>query len=48
MQVLNNFMYENAMTSVRVPAADVATNQCIAFANDFDRKAFIAQVKAMR
>jgi NitT/TauT family transport system substrate-binding protein len=47
MQILTNFMYDNGLTTVRVPAADVATNQFIDYANDFDHKAFIAQVKAM-
>jgi NitT/TauT family transport system substrate-binding protein len=47
MQVLDNFMYDNAMTSIRVPATAIATNQFIDFANDFDRAAFIAKVKAM-
>jgi hypothetical protein len=47
MQVLDNFMYDNGMTSVRVPASAIATNQFIAYANDFDHKAFIARVKAM-
>jgi NitT/TauT family transport system substrate-binding protein len=47
MQVLDNFMYDNGMTSIRVPAAAIATNQFIAYANDFDHKAFIARVRAM-
>jgi NitT/TauT family transport system substrate-binding protein len=47
MQVLDNFMYDNAMTSIRVPASAIVTNQFIDYANDFDHKAFIARVKAM-
>jgi len=35
------------LTSALVPAAAIVTNQFIAFANDFDKKAWIAQVKAM-
>jgi NitT/TauT family transport system substrate-binding protein len=47
MQVLDNFMYDNGMTSIRVPADAIVTNQFIDYANDFDHKAFIAKVKAM-
>ncbi len=48
MGVLSQFMYDNGLASVRVPASAVVTNQFITYANDFDHKAFIAKVKAMR
>jgi hypothetical protein len=41
-------LYDSGRTSVLVPAAAVATNQFVAFANGFDKKAWIATVKAMR
>jgi NitT/TauT family transport system substrate-binding protein len=47
LQVLANFMYENGLTSIRVPASSIVTTQFEAYANDFDHKAFIARVKAM-
>lgn len=42
------FMYAAGLTSQLVPAAAVVTGRFIAFANDFDKKALIAQAKAMR
>jgi NitT/TauT family transport system substrate-binding protein len=48
MRVLAQFMYDNGLTSVVVPAASVVTDQFIGYANDFDHKAFIEQAKAMR
>ena len=39
---------EGGMTSARVPAAAIVTNQLIPFANDFDRRAWIAAVKRMK
>jgi NitT/TauT family transport system substrate-binding protein len=41
-------LYDMGRTSVLVPASAVATNQFIAYANDFDKKAWIAEVKRMR
>jgi NitT/TauT family transport system substrate-binding protein len=38
----------NGLTSTVVPASAVVTNQFIAYANDFDKKAWIAEVKKMR
>ncbi len=42
------YMYQGGLTHVLVPAAEVITNQFIAYANDFDKKAFIARAKAAR
>jgi NitT/TauT family transport system substrate-binding protein len=47
LQVLTNFMYDNGMTSVRVPLSAIVTTQFEGYANDFDHKAFIERVKAM-
>jgi hypothetical protein len=46
--VLAKFMYDNGLTAQIVPAQAIATNQFIPYANDFDHRAFIARVKAMR
>ena len=46
--IYNTFFYNAGLTSTLVPAAAVVTNQFIPYANDFDRKAWIADVKAMR
>jgi NitT/TauT family transport system substrate-binding protein len=43
----SSFLATNGYTSQVVPAAAVVTNQFIAYANDFDHKAFIARVKRM-
>ena len=42
------FMYNSGLTKALVPASAVATDQFTAFANDFDRKAVVAQAKATR
>jgi NitT/TauT family transport system substrate-binding protein len=42
------FMYDNGLTTVRVPPQAVTTDRFIAYANDFDHRAFIARAKAMR
>jgi hypothetical protein len=36
------------LTSALVPAQEIVTNQFVAYANDFDKKAWIAEVKRMR
>jgi NitT/TauT family transport system substrate-binding protein len=41
------FFYDNGLTSTLVPAQDIVTNQLVAFANDFDKKAWIAEVRRM-
>jgi NitT/TauT family transport system substrate-binding protein len=41
-------LFEMGRTTVLVPAPAVATNQFIPYANDFDKKAWIAEVKRMR
>jgi NitT/TauT family transport system substrate-binding protein len=41
------FFYDAGLTKTLVPAADIMTDQFIAFANDFDHKAWIATVKRM-
>jgi len=41
-------LYDSGRTSVLVPATAVATNQFVAFANGFDKKAWVAEVKRMR
>jgi NitT/TauT family transport system substrate-binding protein len=46
--VYARFLYDNGLTSQLVPASAVVTNRFIAFANDFDHRALIAQVKALR
>jgi NitT/TauT family transport system substrate-binding protein len=46
-KVLAKFMYDNGLTKAPVPASAIVTNEFIPYANDFDRKALIAQVKAM-
>jgi NitT/TauT family transport system substrate-binding protein len=46
--VYTKFFADNGMTTHQVPASALVTNQFIAFANDFDHKAFIAQAKAMK
>jgi NitT/TauT family transport system substrate-binding protein len=42
------FLYGKGLTKTLVPASDLATEQFITYANDFDKKAWIAQAKAMR
>lgn len=41
------FLHDTGWTSTLVPAASIVTNQFIAYANDFDKKAWIAEVKRM-
>jgi NitT/TauT family transport system substrate-binding protein len=48
MGFLANFLYQNGLTKELVPVSALVTDQFIAFANDFDHKAFIAQAKAMK
>jgi hypothetical protein len=47
-QLYCQFMYNAGLTPALVPASAVITNQFIPFANNFDKKAWIAEVKAMR
>jgi NitT/TauT family transport system substrate-binding protein len=47
MGFLANFLYQNGLTTQLVPTSAIVTDQFIAFANDFDHKAFIAQAKSM-
>jgi NitT/TauT family transport system substrate-binding protein len=47
-QLYAKFMYDAGLTSTLVPAAALVTNQFIPFANDFDKKAWIAQVRRMK
>jgi NitT/TauT family transport system substrate-binding protein len=42
------FFYSAGLTSALVPASAIITNQFIATANNFDHKAWIAEVKRMR
>jgi NitT/TauT family transport system substrate-binding protein len=46
--VFTKWFATNGLTAGVVPVSAVATNQFIAFANDFDHKALIAQVKQLR
>jgi NitT/TauT family transport system substrate-binding protein len=48
MNVLARFLFDNGLTAQLVPASAIVSNQFIDYANDFDHKAFIAQVRAMR
>jgi NitT/TauT family transport system substrate-binding protein len=48
MQVASKFLYDNGFTTQVVPPAAYMTNRFIAYANDFDHKAFIAYVKTLR
>ncbi len=41
-------LYDTGWTTTLVPAEATVTNQFIAYANDFDKKAWIAEVKRMR
>jgi NitT/TauT family transport system substrate-binding protein len=47
MGVYAKWMADNGMTAHVVPAADIVTDQFIAYANDFDHRALIAKVKAL-
>jgi NitT/TauT family transport system substrate-binding protein len=46
--VLTKWMNDNGMTAHVVPASAVVTDRFIAYANDFDHRAFIARAKAVR
>lgn len=48
MKLYTNFMYENGLTSLLVPATSITTSQFIPYANNFDHRAFITEAKAMR
>jgi len=43
----SKFFYDKGLTSTIVPTADIVTNQFVGDANDFDKKAWIAEVKRM-
>jgi NitT/TauT family transport system substrate-binding protein len=43
----SKFFADNGLTPTLVPAADIVTNQFVAYANDFDKNAWIAEVKRM-
>jgi NitT/TauT family transport system substrate-binding protein len=47
-QIYSKFLNAAGFTKTVVPASEIVTNQFIAYANDFDHKAFIAQAKAMK
>jgi NitT/TauT family transport system substrate-binding protein len=42
------FFNDTGLTGTLVPAGAIVTNQFVAYANDFDKKAWIADVKRMR
>jgi NitT/TauT family transport system substrate-binding protein len=42
------YLVANGAMSAAIPTSTLVTNQFIAYANDFDHKAWIAQAKAMR
>lgn len=44
----SKFINDTGLTSTLVPAADIVTNQLVAYANNFDKKAWVAEVKRMR
>ena len=46
--VYSQFLFDRGKVSAIVPASALVTNQFVAYANDFDRKAFIAHVKTIR
>jgi NitT/TauT family transport system substrate-binding protein len=45
--VYDRFLADNGVTKTDVPAAAVVTNEFISYANDFDHKAFIDDVKKL-
>jgi NitT/TauT family transport system substrate-binding protein len=47
MELYCKFIAAAGLTPSIVPGTELVTNQFVAFANDFDKKAFIAQAKAM-
>lgn len=48
MGLLARFMYNNGLTSQLVPTSSIATDEFVAFSNDFDHQAFIDRVRALR
>jgi NitT/TauT family transport system substrate-binding protein len=46
--VYAKFLADQGVTKTATPASAIVTDQFIAYANDFDHKAFIAQMKALR
>jgi hypothetical protein len=48
MTLYSKYLFDQGFTSELVPATDIVTNQFIEYANDFDHKAFIDEVKRMR
>jgi NitT/TauT family transport system substrate-binding protein len=48
MEVLARFLYDNGVTSEIVPVSAFMTDRFIAYANDFDHRAFIAYAKTLR
>jgi NitT/TauT family transport system substrate-binding protein len=46
--IYTKFMLADGLAHVLVPANELVTNQFIAYANDFDKKAYIAWVKAQK
>jgi NitT/TauT family transport system substrate-binding protein len=46
--VYSRFLYDNGLAPSVPPTEAVVTDRFIAYANAFDRKAFIAQIKALR
>jgi ABC-type nitrate/sulfonate/bicarbonate transport system substrate-binding protein len=46
--IYDQFFYNAGLTKEIVPASAIVTNAFIPYANDFDKKAWIAEVKRMR
>jgi NitT/TauT family transport system substrate-binding protein len=46
--VLAQFLHDNGLSAEVVPTSALVTDRFLAYANDFDKKAFIARAKAMR
>jgi NitT/TauT family transport system substrate-binding protein len=46
-EIYSKFIATRGLTKAVVPASAVVTNEFVEYANDFDKKAWIAQVKAM-
>ncbi len=46
--VYSKFLSDRGMSTGSVPVSALVTNQFVAYANDFDRRAFIAHVKTIR
>jgi hypothetical protein len=47
MKLYGQFLIDSGQIAKPVPAAAIATNEFIAYANDFDRKAFIGRVRQL-